>query len=404
MTRIWPQINRHPLKIAVIFFIIGVAFGFFVVNYILHGTRTTDSCPQCACPTQLPTADDRRPRNIPESIWQFRYDVCSARKSVLHFNERPTGFTDRILLESIKNQIQSEIPKLPARETTNATVSSGQVANAGTTAIFESLSFLGSRPLWTSGLWDIYRKLASQGANFVVQDYFWSSERSIEIAYRALNLSAPRLVVWSSISPWIEATLFFYHNVTDITTVDWNGPICDSAVPIKCRSLPEMIEQEEAEKFDIIISFSGIEHDGLTRYGDPLNSFGDEAAMKEMFLFLKPGGYLLLGVPTNINWEVHFPAHRIYSPRRLYWITRGFSMIACVEKFNIYMMPHRGCFTDSYGWEFQPVFILRKEKTAFEKAWPKRVEGDVWNYTNIQCNENKSLCPWTFKINETKSV
>lgn len=32
--------------------------------------------------------------------------------------------------------------------------------------------------------------------------------------------------------------------------------------------------------FDAIVSFSGLEHDGLGRYGDPLNPYGDLSAMR----------------------------------------------------------------------------------------------------------------------------
>eukprot|EP00966_Prymnesium_polylepis_P031652 736344-Prymnesium_polylepis.2 len=52
-------------------------------------------------------------------------------------------------------------------------------------------------------------------------------------------------------------------------------------------------------RYDVIVSFSGIEHDGLGVYGDPMNPWADVAAMQEMWLLLNPGGLLVLGVPVN---------------------------------------------------------------------------------------------------------
>ena len=48
-------------------------------------------------------------------------------------------------------------------------------------------------------------------------------------------------------------------------------------------------------------------HDGLGRYGDPLNPDGDLSAVREMRALLKPRGWLLLGVPTNAWDRLVFP-------------------------------------------------------------------------------------------------
>jgi hypothetical protein len=41
--------------------------------------------------------------------------------------------------------------------------------------------------------------------------------------------------------------------------------------------------------FDVVLSISSFEHDGLGRYGDPLNPDGDMAAMRSTRRLLKPG-------------------------------------------------------------------------------------------------------------------
>ena len=66
----------------------------------------------------------------------------------------------------------------------------------------------------------------------------------------------------------------------------------------------------------VIVSFSGLEHDGLGRYGDPIHPNGDRAAMSEIRSFLRPGGLLLLGIPTTPHDDTAWPALRFYGPSR----------------------------------------------------------------------------------------
>jgi len=55
-----------------------------------------------------------------------------------------------------------------------------------------------------------------------------------------------------------------------------------------------------------------IEHIGLGRYGDPLNSVGDLDAASELSRVLAEGGNLLVVVPVG-NPNIYFNAHRVYS-------------------------------------------------------------------------------------------
>ena len=73
-----------------------------------------------------------------------------------------------------------------------------------------------------------------------------------------------------------------------------------------------------------------MEHDGLGRYGEPVHPDGDLAAMRELWLSLKPKGFLLLGVPTCHRDTLFFPWHRVYGPIRLERMLRGFTLLARV--------------------------------------------------------------------------
>ncbi|MDD2225313.1 MAG: DUF268 domain-containing protein [Candidatus Shapirobacteria bacterium] len=55
-----------------------------------------------------------------------------------------------------------------------------------------------------------------------------------------------------------------------------------------------------------------VEHIGLGRYGDKINSKGDLLAMHELSRVVKKGGYLIFVVPIG-KPKIEFNAHRIYS-------------------------------------------------------------------------------------------
>lgn len=57
-------------------------------------------------------------------------------------------------------------------------------------------------------------------------------------------------------------------------------------------------------KFDMLASFSSLEHDGLGRYGDPMDPYGDIKRLQKLQHYLNPGGLFLLAVPTGIK-ELH---------------------------------------------------------------------------------------------------
>jgi hypothetical protein len=86
--------------------------------------------------------------------------------------------------------------------------------------------------------------------------------------------------------------------------------------------------------FDWAMTYSSLEHSGLGRYGDALNPDGDRLAMQQAWYMLKPGGLLIIGVPTTctLNGNLVFNAHRNYGFHRLAYIADGFELVEITEK------------------------------------------------------------------------
>lgn len=80
-------------------------------------------------------------------------------------------------------------------------------------------------------------------------------------------------------------------------------------------------------QFDYGISISSFEHDGLGRYGDPLNPDGDLQAMVNMKSIIKKDGFFYLAVPTGTD-KVVWNAHRIYGKIRLPMLLKDWKLIS----------------------------------------------------------------------------
>lgn len=76
-----------------------------------------------------------------------------------------------------------------------------------------------------------------------------------------------------------------------------------------------------------------IEHIGLGRYGDPLDSFGSEKSAKELVRVLAPGGSLYISVPIDNENKVYFNAHRAFTRD---YILELFSTLKMIEEKYIY--------------------------------------------------------------------
>jgi SAM-dependent methyltransferase len=84
------------------------------------------------------------------------------------------------------------------------------------------------------------------------------------------------------------------------------------------------------DSFDLVLSLCAVEHFGLGRYGDEIDSSADQKAFVEMVRVLKPGGRLVFTTTiTRAQPSIAFNAHRIYNHEMLRSFCAG---LKCVEE------------------------------------------------------------------------
>ena len=135
--------------------------------------------------------------------------------------------------------------------------------------------------------------------------------------------------------------------------------------------------QAPVPSFDAALSISSFEHDGLGRYGDPIDPDGDLKAMRKMKDIIKPGGLLYLTVPLGMD-KVIFNDHRCYGRKRLPYLLNGWTILETSGLKTVYLTG-----TPGYGWrpkqmvstpqglverrmhpkypEYAPVWVLRND-------------------------------------------
>ncbi len=74
-------------------------------------------------------------------------------------------------------------------------------------------------------------------------------------------------------------------------------------------------EGVQSNMADSVSCLHAIEHFGLGRYGDPLDPGGHLKGFNNIVRMLKSGGTLYISFPIGGTNEVHFNAHRVFTPR-----------------------------------------------------------------------------------------
>ena len=177
-------------------------------------------------------------------------------------------------------------------------------------------SYLGgvaSLPTWDAETINEWSMQCSIG---VLEGNYGKSETShlLRGLLQVPSMQTANVLVIGSENPWVEACVLAAGS-TNITTleygrIDSRHPHVKTLTPFEMRGR----YQDLSEHFDVIVTFSSVEHAGLGRYGDKLNPWGDRQAIARAWCATKPGGYLVIGVPYGHD-AIEYNAHRIYGEK-----------------------------------------------------------------------------------------
>jgi SAM-dependent methyltransferase len=160
--------------------------------------------------------------------------------------------------------------------------------------------------------------------------------------------------VIGSTHPWYE-TMCLHFGARSVTVIEYS----------ERKSFHEKITYLQPHegldmKFDSCFSISSFEHDGLGRYGDPLNPNGDLEAMQKMKDVLKPEGVMFLAVPVGID-TVWFNVHRIYGEHRFHELIKGWNVL---DRYGFHALSFDLTINDGDSTTYQPVVVLENSEVS----------------------------------------
>jgi SAM-dependent methyltransferase len=178
--------------------------------------------------------------------------------------------------------------------------------------------------------------------------YYRKTDRWLYQALQRFPVAGYEVAIIGSTIPWYESVCLAYGGKP--TTIEYN-PIVTDQPGLTILTVENY--QRAPRQFDMVFSISSFEHDGLGRYGDPLNPDGDLESMEKMKRVVKPGGLLYLAVPVGKD-KVVWNAHRIYGRVRLPLLLKNWRVL---RKFG-YNFFKVGRDTGTSG-SYQPVWVLK---------------------------------------------
>lgn len=216
--------------------------------------------------------------------------------------------------------------------------------------LYYDSTYSSDKPLvYTWEIVDKYIRKAQEGQNF----YYKKTDACLYAALVQYPIEDQTVAVMGSTDPWYEAVVLAYGGKP--TTIEYN-PIVSKDPRLTVVTNAEF--DKKPWQFEAAFSISSFEHDGLGRYGDPLDPDGDIKTMRKMKSVVAPGGLLFLALPVGHDTVV-WNAHRIYGQYRLAKLLKGWKI---VDFFGV---------RPGY---FQPVIVLENDESLslgdrFRRFW-----------------------------------
>lgn len=180
-------------------------------------------------------------------------------------------------------------------------------------------------------------------------NYYGHTDAWLYNAIEDYPIKDKSICIFGSANPFYEA-IAISNGVNECTVIEY------SERPSFHELIKYMKPSEQSNKiFDIGWSISSFEHDGLGRYGDPLNGNGDLDAMKKAKSIIKKDGLLFLSVPIGKD-KIYFNAHRIYGEKRFPYLIDGWET---VKTFGFEKNSFNRESNGTNGTPYQPIIILK---------------------------------------------
>ena len=173
---------------------------------------------------------------------------------------------------------------------------------------------------WTKAYWDALSpkidRLISAG-----EPVGYSSDPHMMELLRAFPVAGKSVVVIGSVHPLYEAIV---HRMGGIPSTVEFRKIIHNIPGLNTYTVDEF--KNAGIQFDCGVTISALEHDGLGRYGDPIDPMGDVKTMKSYKNIIKKNGIMFLSVPVGQD-AVCWNSHRIYGRYRLPMLLDGWKIL-----------------------------------------------------------------------------
>jgi len=179
------------------------------------------------------------------------------------------------------------------------------------------------------------------------EGYYGVTDTWLYEALKTFPIQGKEVAIIGSALPWYESIVIAFGGHP--TTIEYNALITDDP-RLTVMTVDEY--NQNPKKFDVILSISSIEHDGLGRYGDPINPNGDlEFMSMAKNKLLKETGHMILAVPIGQD-VLYWNAHRVYGRLRFPLLVKEWNI---VRNFGLRPNAFSGRFGD---YTHQPIFYL----------------------------------------------
>jgi len=204
--------------------------------------------------------------------------------------------------------------------------------------------------------------LACQGQTF----HYGPTDTWLYQAFQRYPVTGKTVAVLGSASPVYEA-ICLAHRAAPLT-VEYGPRLSDDS---RLRFMTPQQFNEAELMVEAALSVSAFEHDGLGRYGDPLDADGDLKAMAALTRKVMSGGLLYLTVPLyhdTVLWNVN----RQYGPLRLPLLLSPWTLVEVIGAPEGLFLSYEPLTIDAQAWKHffeswsgeapEWVMVLRNDK------------------------------------------